>query len=232
MNRRLLRLSSAAMLISFMSPSRAETVNTTAELPNHKKTAAYLFSPAVLEAMHRIGLEQDRKFGLQSGCRSPYHVTPFVSLVLSPIDFPDNRPNPTQGAWFSRYQFERCGEIKLYNVLFVANPDGTVPTARTYYPGSTIASPELVNDAMPSAIAGALARAGLRNCKNVDVFDMRVSEPTHDVVDGGKTFKDVWSETWTFRMCGHVGDAAVTFIPDARGGGTTYNSGPVKSRGD
>jgi hypothetical protein len=228
MNRKLLLLSVAAMLISFPLSSRAETVSTTADLQSHRKTAAYLFSRPMLETMYRRGLEQDRKLGLQADCKSQYRVKPFVSLVLSPIDFPDGKPHPTQGAWFSRYRFERCGDAKLYNVLFVANRNGTAPTARAYYPGSTIASPELVNDAMPSVIAGALVRSGRRDCKEIDVFDMRVTEATHNVAEGNGTLKDVWSETWTFRMCGQMNDVAVTFISDANGGGTTFTSGPVK----
>jgi hypothetical protein len=226
MNGKLLLLLTVAMLVAFPASSRAETVNTTADLQSHQKTAAYLFSGPMLDVMRRLGLQQDKKFGLQQDCISQRSVQPVSSLILSPIDFPDDAPHPTQGAWFLRYQFERCGEAKLYNVLFVANRDGTVPTARTYYPGATIASPDLVNDAMPSVVSGMLARSGLKNCNKIDVFDMRVTDPTHNIVEGSKIFKDVWSETWTFRMCGKMNDVAVTFIPDANGG-TTFTSGPI-----
>jgi hypothetical protein len=216
----------AIMLTSLAASPRAETVNTTADLQSHQKTAAYLFSPPMLDVMRRLGLEQDKKFGLQQDCISQRNVQPFSSLLLSPIDFPDNAPHPTQGAWFSRYRFERCGEAKLYNVLFIANRDGTAPTARTYYPGATIASPGLINDAMPSVVSGALARSGRKHCKDVDVFDMRVTEPTHDIIEGNKTFRNVWSEVWTLRLCGKMNDVAVTFIPDDHGG-TTFSSGPA-----
>jgi hypothetical protein len=204
-------------------------VNTTADLPSHGKIAAYMFSAPLLETMYRLGLAQDRKFGLQSGCTSQYQVKPVGSLVLAPIDFPDARQHPTKGAWFSRYQLERCGDSKLYNLLFVADSSGAAPTVRTYYPGSTIASPELVNDAMASVISGALVRSGLGSCRDIDVFDMRVTEQVHDVVQGDKTIKGVWNETWTLRMCGQMHDVAVIFIPDANGGGMTYTSGSAKT---
>jgi hypothetical protein len=220
----------AAMMVSFSSSSRAEIVVTTSDLQSHAKTSAYLFSKPMLDTMYRLGLEQDTKFGLHAGCISQSRVKPVESLVLAPIDFPDDRQNPIKGAWFSRYRLERCSESKLYNVLFIANSDGSAPLARTYYPGATIAGPELVNDAMPSVVSGALARSGLKDCKDIDVFDMRVSEPVHDVVEAGKTIRGVWEETWTLRMCGQMHEVAVTFIPDTNGSGATFTSGPVNRR--
>lgn len=230
MDGRLRLLAAAAILNMNMAACPAETVNTTADLHSHAKTSAYLFSPPMLETMYRLGLAQDRKFGLQAGCISQARVKPVESLVLAPIDFPDDRQNPVKGAWFARYQLERCSDAKLYNVLFIASGDGTAPMARAYYPGATIASPELVNDAMPSAVSGALARSALKGCKDVDVFDMRVTEPVHEVVAGDRTIQGVWSETWTLRMCKQLQEVAVTFIPGADGSGTTFTSGPVMRR--
>jgi hypothetical protein len=103
---------------------------------------------------------------------------------------------------------------------------------KAFYPGSTNAGPDLVKDAVTQAAAGALVRSGLKDCKSAYVFDMRVTEPAHNVVEGDKTFKGVWNEIWTFRMCGQMIDVAMTFIPDATGGGTTFTSGPLKSEGN
>ncbi len=227
MNRRLRLLAVAALLNSLSAPSGAETVNSTADLQSHSKTAVYLSSRPMMVAMYRLGLAQDKKFSLQPGCMSQYRVKLVESLVLSPIEFPDDQQHPTQGAWFLRYLFQRCGDSKLYNALFVANGNEAAPTARAYYPGSTVASPELVNDAMPSVISGALDRSGLRDCGDIDVFDMRVTEQIHDVVEGDKTIRDVWNETWTLSMCGQMHDVAVTFMPDRNGSGTKFASGPV-----
>jgi hypothetical protein len=81
---------------------------------------------------------------------------------------------------------------------------------------------------MMSAARVALARSGIKDCKGASVFDMRVTEPAHNVVEGDKVIKGVWNEIWTFRMCGPMIDVAMTFIPDANGGGATFTAGPVK----
>lgn len=233
MNRKTLMTFSAALAASLILSglSQAETVNTTVELRNNKPAVAYVFSRSMLETMYRLGVEEDKKFGLQSECKSQYRVKPFSAVVLKPIEFPEGKQHPTNGVWLSRYQLERCGDSKFYNALFFANSNGEAPMPKSFYPGSTNAGPVLVKDAMMSAASGAMVRSGLKDCKSADVFDMRVTEPAHNVVEGDKTFKGVWNEIWTFRMCGQMIDVAMTFIPDANGGGTTFTSGPVKPDG-
>jgi hypothetical protein len=218
-----------AASVMLLGTSHAETVNTTAELMNNKTVIAYVFSRSMLKTMYRLGVKEDKKFGLQSGCKSQYKVKPFSVIVLKPMEFSEGKKHPTKGVWLTRYQLERCGDSKFYNALFLANNKGEAPMSKAFYPGSTNAGPVLVGDAMMSTAMGALARSGLKDCKKADVFDMRVTEPTHTVVEGEKTFKGVWNEIWTFRMCGQMVDVAMTFIPDANGGGTTFTSGPVKS---
>jgi hypothetical protein len=152
------------------------------------------------ETMYRLGVEQDKKLGLQADCKSQYNIKPVGLVVLSPIDFPEDKQNPTKGVWKARYELNRCGDSKVYNALFVANSNGEAPNPRAYYPGSTNASPVLVKDAMLSAISVTAVRSGLKDCKDISVFDMRVTEPAHNVIEGEKTFKGVWKEIWTFRM--------------------------------
>lgn len=112
----------------------------------------------MLETMYRLGVEQDRKFGLYAECKTQYKVKLSGLIVLSPIDFPDDQQNPTKGVWQTRYQLERCGDSKFYNALFIARNNGEPPTSRPTYPGSTHAGPVLVKDAMLSAITGALGK--------------------------------------------------------------------------
>jgi hypothetical protein len=230
-NKRISAISMVAMMVLALLHENvgAETVNTTAELQSSKKTYAYILSRPMLETMYRIGVEQDKKFGLKTDCKSQYQVKPFGSVVLSPIDFPEDKQNPTKGIWMSRYQLERCGESKIYNATFLANENGELPTVKAYYPGNTLAGPVLVKDALRSALPTTLVRAGLKDCKEVDMFDMQVSEKAHDVVEGGNVFKGVWSETWTFRACGQMLDVSVKFIPDATGGGTSFVTSAVKA---
>lgn len=231
MNGKIPKLLSVALAFSTLLSGlcQAATVSTSTELLNSKPAFAYVFSTLNLEAMYRLGVEEDKKFGLQPECKTQYHVKAMAAIVLKPIDFPEGKPNPSAGIWLTRYQLERCGDAKIYNALFFANANSEAPVAKPFYPGSTIAGPVLVKDAMMQAVAGALARAGLKDCKIADVFDMRVTEPVHDVTEGDKLFKGVWNEIWTFRLCGQMVDTAMTFIPDANGGGTSFSSGPVQA---
>ncbi len=223
------RAIAVGVFLVLTAASYAETVNTIADLPNNKKTVAYIYAPPAQESLYRLAVEQDRKFGLQQDCKSQYRVEPYSIAVLQPIDFPDDKQHPIKGIWNFRYQIQRCGESKFYNALFIASGNGeTPPTPRAYYPGATNAGPLLIKDAMLSALPSALLKSGLKDCKEIDVFDMRVTEKAHDVTEGGKTLRGVWNETWTFKLCGQMVDTAITFIPDATGGGTSFVIGPVK----
>ncbi|MDN0073722.1 hypothetical protein QU481_02285 [Crenobacter sp. SG2303] len=208
--------------------SWAEKVSKSADLQKNKRTADYLYSRPLLEAMYQLGVMQDKRLGLQTSCNANFEVKPLGTVILSTIDYPKGLPHPSKGAWLSRYQFKRCGEMKVYNTLFTTNGAGKVPTAHIYYPGSSSAGPGLIKDALPSATSDALIRAGLKDCKDVNVFDMRVSERDHDVEEGGKTIKGVWNEVWTFQACGKMVDTAMTFIPGDKGGGTTFTVGQLK----
>lgn len=216
-------------ILVLSAASHAETVNTIADLANNKKTSAYIYTQPMQDILYRAAVEQDKKFGLQQDCKSQYKVDPYSIAILQPIDFQDDKQHPTKGIWNFRYQIQRCGDSKFYNVLFIASGNGdTPPTSRAYYPGTTSAGPLLVRDAMSSALPSALLRSGLKDCKDMDVFDMRVTEKAHDVTEGDKTITGVWSEVWTFRLCGQMADVAITFIPDATGGGTSFVVGPAK----
>lgn len=205
----------------------ADVVSTTADLSNNKPALSYMFSPALQESMYRLGVEQDRKFGLATDCKSQYQINPISATVIKPIEFLEGKPNPTRGVWLTRYQLVRCGDSKTYNALFFADNSAQMPASKAFYPGTGHAGPTLIADAMMPAVLGALARSGLKDCKNVDVLDMRVSQVAHTVVEADKTFAGVWNEIWTFKMCDKTIDVAMTFIPDANGGGTTFSSGPV-----
>lgn len=223
------RSATVGTLLTLAAAAYAESVKTTAELSSNKKTAAYIYGRPMQEAMYRLAIEQDKKFGLQQGCKSEYKVQPYGISVLQPIDFPDDKQHPIKGIWKFRYQIQRCGDSKIYNTLFIASDDGkTLPTPRAFYPGSTNAGPLLIKDAMQSAVISAVVKSGQKDCKEIDVFDMRVTEKAHDVVDGGKTQHGVWGETWTLRLCQHLVDVPITFIPDATGGGTSFVIAPVK----
>lgn len=231
MNRRLFVISVVlAVPFIFSNSSQAETVNTTADLQNNKTALAYIYSTPMLESMYRLGVEEDRKFGLHQDCKSKYLTRPVSAVVLKPIEFPEGKQHPTKGVWLTRYQLERCGDSKIYNALFLSSLNGEAPLPRSFHAGSTIASPVLIQDALRSVVPIAVAQSGLKDCKTALVFDMRVIEPPHNVVEGEKTLKGVWNELWTFSMCGQMIDVAMTFLPDATGGGTSFTASPAKPK--
>jgi hypothetical protein len=75
---------------------------------------------------------------------------------------------------------------------------------------------------MVSAMANAIIRSDVKDCKSAEVLDMRVTESPHTIQDSGKEFKGVWGETWTFKACEKTVDVPITFTPDIGGGGTSF----------
>lgn len=217
-------LIAAAMSLSFAGMALAASTP-----PDNQAAVAYVRSKPMLETMYRLGVAEDRKLGLQSSCKSQYQVRPTATLVLSPIEFAEGKSDPVKGVWLSRYQLERCGDAKVYNALFSAR-DGQAPSSRPFFPGATNAGPVLVNDAMRAAVSTATTAGVPKDCKTAHVYDMRVTQPARDVTEQGTTLKGVWDEVWTFSMCGQLVDVPMTFIPDAKGGGTTFKGGKASVR--
>lgn len=236
-------VAAAGILLFFSHFSYAETVNSFADLNYNPRTLSFLRSRPVIEAVYRLGIEQDKKFGLVPGCKSDYSVKPINIFVVSPIDFPDDKQHPTKGEWKYNYRIERCGETKIYTALFVANEHGEFPKYSMYYPGWTRADLALVKDAMPTIRDTALSQAGVRNCKEVDVFDMRVTKQPRDVIVEDEStghpppvhmrywiITGVWEETWTFKVGGKMVDIIIAFVPNSERGGTDYVIMPNKTQ--
>lgn len=212
-----------AVLSGTATPVMANPIHNFEELFDNKRALSYIQSRPLLQKMFELGRAQDRKFGLQTDCKSGGNVQPIDLIILSPIEFPNDKNNPTKGSWKSRYQLTRCGDVKVYNVIFRSKPNGDTPEATIFYPGATEANLLLVKDTMPSAIAFALLRAGQKDCKNIEVFDMKVTHPQHDVVEKGKVIKGIWKERWDFRICNKPVDVAITFTPNQNGPGTSFS---------
>lgn len=216
----------AVGLFVFTASSFAERVNPGEDFRYARRTEAYINAQPMSEILYRMAVEQDKKFGLQPHCKSQYQVRPLGTIILAPIDFPDDRPHPTEGIWNFRYQIERCGAAKIYNTLFIATDNGEAPTPQVYYPGTTNADPLLIKDAMLSALVVAATDPNLKDCREIDVFDMQVTKAPHVVTEGNQVVSGVWSEDWTFRMCGQLATVGITFTPDQKNGGTTFSINP------
>lgn len=210
----------ALAVLSLPHLAAAETAATTAELAIRDKISAYIYSREILTEMSRLGQEQDEKLGLDYRCKNVKDsITPVNATVIAPIDLPDGAANPVKGAWMLRYVFKRCGYDKTYNAVFVANDQGATPVIQPYYPGSPRAGPALIKTAMPAALTAAESRFEDKTCKDVAVFDMRVSAESQ----GG-----AWKEAWTFRACGKLVEVPIDFAPNAKLGGVDFTVGAAK----
>ncbi|AJP56372.1 hypothetical protein UC34_03880 [Pandoraea vervacti] len=219
-----------AGLVGVVTSAHADTtVSSTEELVRSQPAMQYVFSERAMLVMYQLGVEEDKRFNLQTDCKSKYQVRPLGAVVLKPVTIPDGGRNPKSGAWLTRYQLERCGDAKTYNAVFVADAEGGNPKPTPFYPGNTRGGPVLVQDAMMVAVSTAIAKSGQSGCRKVEAFDMRAKQPPHDVVEGGATFRGVWKETWTFRVCGKMVDVDMIFTPDAVGSGTSFRTESVKT---
>ena len=201
----------------------AETLASVSDLKSGTRISSYLFSQEQMRELYNAGVFHDRQLGLQQGCKEPHRVKPTALEILTPIDLPEGRSHPAQGAWRHRFEFERCGATKTYNVIFVSN-NGEHPRVQPYHPGATGASIQLVLDTLKSIVPAVRALAkeqGIEDCKELLVADMAMTQTPHDVVEDGKTLIGVWSEKWTILACGRPVDISLEFIPDGKGG-TTY----------
>jgi hypothetical protein len=146
-------------------------------------------------------------------------VKPIGLSLIDPINLPAGKNHPVEGRWKITFSFERCGQSKIYNALFIAK-NGQKPEVKPYFPGITNASPILLYDTMKGALPVAsmklIKKNGNKSCKELDIADMRVTRQPR--VDGGKTISGAWQEKWTFAGCGKNVDVLIDFMPDGAGG--------------
>lgn len=230
MKRRCCRiLALLSLAIMFSQVAFAETLSTPSEVANSKKMMSYIAANEY-KILFDFGVQQDRKLGLQLGCKSNYDVKMVSIGLLQPIEFPDNAQHPAKGIWRLGYLLNRCGEAKRYNTIFAARDNGEPPTAKQFYPGASNAGPALIRDAMMAALARARIQGDFPDtCSSYDVADMVVTVPSHDVVQGTETYHRIWEETWSFNFCGRSSNVEMMFVPDKVGGGTSFHTKPLPS---
>jgi hypothetical protein len=169
------------------------------------------------ETLSKLGSEQDKALGLMQDCVTGHQVRVIEVYIAQPIDFPEDRVHPVKGVWRIGYDMSRCNETKRYNAFFIANPNDTPPTSRAYYPGVSLANPQLIHDTVRTALTSALVQAKVpESCKNIGVLDMNVAA-NPDASRGGN-----WKESWTFKMCDKLATVGIDFIPDQDGKGTSF----------
>lgn len=206
------------------SPVFAVVVKTTADLQKNKTVSDYIFSSDKLETMRSIGMSWDKKLSIIKDCSAGYVVKPMGVMILSPIDLPQNKKHPVQGVWQVRYQLERCGAVKVYNASFNADPNGNIPNSKLDYPGETIANPKLFYDAQTTSKLAAVYKSGLKDtCDNVEILDTKVSERPRNVTLVNQTNANIWTEVWTYKVCGKDIDLPITFTNDVASNSTKFD---------
>lgn len=199
----------------------AESISSVADILPDTRIAKYLYSAEQINGMYQVGVVWDRKLSLQQECKAQHVVRPKTLALLQRIDFPEDSEHPVEGAWRHRFEFERCGETKVYNAILVAKR-GQKPTVTPYLPGETHASPILVRDAMMAAFVAATATlpagADVKGCKDIGLVDMAVTQEPQTPSGQEDVGRGVWKERWTFAVCGVSTSSVITFVPDRRGG--------------
>jgi hypothetical protein len=219
--RRFSRLFSAAIVtLSLLPAGQASAVilNSNKDLPKCQRFLDYVGSLQLANVIYPLGVEQDRKSGLKKDCADRYVVHPISLLVLTPIDFPEDRQNPVKGSWIYRYSLTRCGDSKIYNAMIFADEAGGTPKAQAFYPGTSAAHPMLIYDAMPIAISTAMVQCGSTDIEDVEVFDLHLDKLPNDIGEGENLVKGAWNETWTFKVRGKQVEVPITFTPNSRKG--------------
>lgn len=209
-------------------PARGETVSDVSELRPGTLVSRYMFSEEQMNELYKVGVYWDGKLGIRPDCKNQYQVHPKTVALIQRINLPEDKSHPIEGVWRHRFAFERCGETKTYNAIFVAK-NGEKPQVYPYFPGETNASPLLVRDAMMAAYVAAIAKRQKngdgQECKDLQVADMVVAEQPHDVAEGGAVLRQVWKERWMFSGCGSATTVTMTFTPDSKGGTSFSASG-------
>jgi len=149
--------------------------------------------------------------------------------VVVPAEFAPGSADPVKGSWLIRYRLTRCGETKVDNALFTAR-DGGVPTVQPSFPGTSLANPILLRDAMRQAALLARNFGPDKDCKALAMADMQVSAPPHEVTEGDKVFKGVWDELWTFSQCGKSVGVSMHFTPSLDGSGIDFQAGTATQK--
>jgi hypothetical protein len=185
------------------------------------KTAAYMWNPEMQKRLYALALYMDKNvLGKTNACTGSVRLDPISIGLLTPLSFSDGNAHPNKGAWTIRYRFDRCGEAITYNAFFRANEQGPA-TIFHLPPGTTKASPTLMQDLNPALFMAAAKNTNDKDCKLVVVTNTIVTAEPAPVKVEDEILQGVWEELWTVRTCSGSLELDFCFIP-AKSGGTTW----------
>jgi len=121
---------------------------------------------------------------------------------------------PYRATWAEQVPGTACGEPRRFRAMILVR-EGKLETQRML-PGDSDTSAQLEADVRDPLLAAAEGFAhDIKSSCAVDVLD------THMLGKGVPPA--AWQEVWLVNICGHRLNVPITFIPDAKGPGTSYS---------
>jgi hypothetical protein len=121
---------------------------------------------------------------------------------------------PFTATWAEQVPGTACGEPRRFRAMIVIR-DGRLDTARML-PGDSETSAVLENDVRDPLLAAAEGfNHEIKPSCAIDVLD------TH--ILGSAVPLAPWQEIWLVNICGHRLNIPITFLPDAKGPGTSFS---------
>lgn len=179
-----------------------------ADDPNVQRLAAYIKSPAHLEAV-AAAIRAFEPTVLAAACKD---VRPVRGVSWKPVEepvFDTYAEAPKNAAWQETWDVSACGKAGLRNLGFVARPgQGVVPLPM--FPGHSLADLKLQEAAGQMALD--TVAPGALGCKQgqIQVIDS-------EILDRTELARDRWNERWIAAGCGHVVPIDVFFSPGSDG---------------
>ena len=211
--------------LSSITPAWAETLSTPDELAKSRLFMGYLQGNVRNQLVIDFIAATDRKYG--QACNQPYLIRIVSITVERPVLIGPGSLAPDDGVWSEKLSAQRCGRNSVVNIMFVAG-EQPVPRPVELLPGMTAASPVLMRDALPMVASGALRAAEKQKPGAGTCAQPRVTDTSTPTVIGDKRSEPnslvgrIWTETWSFDVCGTPAQVKVTFSENLATKGTNF----------
>ena len=200
------RLTGAAMLIlgvvSTTGPAAAQAVSSSAE----RQFFDFATRDEHMGRAVAVALEADAD--LPAACPTQRVVDRVDLQVLRRPLFREYSSRPHAGAWLERWAIDRCGETRIINLFFTADPAGVV-SAYIGVPGETETDPVQQREAVN--VLSHFAEEAIPGCPSIIIDDsVLLSEPLREP---GRPH-GAWEERWWASGCGARASFQIAFDPE------------------
>lgn len=137
-------------------------------------------------------------------CREIGEVSLERTILHEMITMPDGAAHPDGGIWQERLVADRCGRTGVYNLLFIAGPEGA-PELRPMIQGLSAAIPGDQGDIAALAASEARERSGCESMQAVEAAFLQFIERP----EGARSQAPLWAERWRAEGCGEQVDVLI-----------------------